>query len=208
MPEITLNDEFGRAIVTTIQRLSIQSVIEIGSWDGTGSTAVIASALRDMPEPRLVCVEPDIHRHAALQRVVSGLPWVTTVCRRSVSAASLTPRCFADVWDSPHNNLPYEEHLVREWWGETRARHAGELGYLESLTTERWDAALIDGCEFAGYDDFRLLKDRVRVLMLDDAFHAYKCSQAHWELSRDPQWMCIWCSAFVRQGASIWARLT
>jgi hypothetical protein len=44
MAEITLNDEFGRAIVLTIQRLSIQSMIEIGSWDGTGSTAVIVSA--------------------------------------------------------------------------------------------------------------------------------------------------------------------
>jgi hypothetical protein len=207
MAEITLDDEFGRAIVLTIRRLNIQSVIEIGSWDGTGSTAVIASALRDMPEPRLVCVEPDIHRHAALQRIVAGLPWVTTVCRRSVSRAAMTPKRFEDVWESPYNHLPYPEHLVREWWNEMPADRPGERGYLETLTTERWDAALIDGCEFAGWDDYRLLKDRVRVLMLDDAFHAFKCSQAHAELGRDPAWLCLWCSTFVRQGASIWMRL-
>jgi hypothetical protein len=207
MPEITLNDEFGRAIAITIQRCNIQSVIEIGSWDGTGSTAVIVSALKDTPEPRLVCVEPDIHRHAALQRMVAGLPWVTTVCRPSVSRAAMTPQRFEHVWQSPHNHLAYPEQLVREWWDETPADRPGERGYLETLTDERWDAALIDGGEFTGYDDFRLLCDRVRVLMLDDVFHAYKCAQAHAELRRQSGWQCIWSSAFVRNGASIWARI-
>jgi hypothetical protein len=207
MPEITLNDEFGRAIAETIRRCRVQSVIEIGSWDGTGSTAVIISALRDAPEPRLTCVEADIHRHAALQRVVAGLPWVTTVCRPSVSRAAMTPQTFEEVWADPYNNLTYPEHMVRQWWDEMIPDRPGERGYLETLTDERWDAALIDGGEFQGYDDFRLLKHRVRVLMLDDVFHAYKCSRAHAELDIDPAWDCLWCSAYVRNGASIWMRL-
>jgi hypothetical protein len=206
MPEITLNDEFGRAIATAIRLCRIESMIEIGSWDGTGSTAVIVSALKDVPEPRLVCVEPDVHRHAALQRVVAGLPWITTVCRPSVSRAAMTPQTFEDVWNDPHNKLTYPKELVREWWDETPPDRPGERGYLETLTDERWDAALIDGGEFCGYDDFRLLRDRVRVLMLDDVFHAYKCSRAHWELGRDPRWLCLWCSAFVRNGAAIWVK--
>jgi len=206
MPEITLNDEFGRAIAETIRRCRIQSMIEIGAWDGTGSTAVIVSALKEMPDRRLVCVEPEVHRHAALQRVVAGLPWVTTVCRPSVSRAAMTPQTFEEVWKDPYNNLAYPEHQVRGWWDETPRDRPGERGYLETLTDERWDAALIDGGEFCGYDDFRLLKPRVRVLMLDDVFHAYKCSRAHAELERDSAWMCVWCSAFVRNGASIWVR--
>ena len=206
MPEITLNDEFGRAIAETIRRCRVQSVIELGSWDGTGSTAVIVSALKDAPDRRLTCVEPDIHRHAALQRVVAGLPWVTTVCRPSVSRAAMTPQTFEEVWRDPYNNLAYPEAAVREWWNETPADRPGERGYLETLTDERWDAALIDGGEFCGYDDFRLLKHRVRVLMLDDVFHAYKCSRAHAELDIDAAWMCVWCSAFVRNGAAIWVR--
>ena len=60
--------------------------------------------------------------------------------------------------------------------------------------------------EFAGYDDYRMLRERCRVLMLDDAFHAYKCTQAHAELERDPRWSCVWSSIFVRNGASIWLR--
>lgn len=202
MPEITLNDEFGRAIAQTIVACRVESVIEIGSWDGLGSTTVLMHALEPMPGKRLVCVEPNPVRHAALQGVVADRPWVTTVCRRSVSRETMTPQEFAEVWRSPYNRLRYPEDEVRRWWGEQR----GGPGYLETLTDERFDAALIDGCEFCGWDDCRLLKNRVRVLMLDDVFHAYKCSQAHEDLRRDPKWSCIWSSAFVRNGASIWIR--
>ena len=203
MPEITMNDEFGRAIRRTIEALDVGSVIEVGSWDGTGSTAVLIHALEERPDRRLTCIEPNPERFAALQSFTEQQEWITPVCQRSVSRASMTPQTFDDVWHSPYNRLPYNEGTVRAWWGEQR----DGPGYLDSLTSETWDAALIDGCEFCGYDDFRLLKDRVRVLMFDDVFRAYKCARAHEELILDSGWSCIWSSAFYRNGASIWARV-
>lgn len=202
MPEITLNDEFGQAIVATVHACRVQSVIEVGSWDGLGSTTVLMHALKSQPAPRLTCVEPDPVRHAYLQGVVADTPWVTTICRRSVSRETMLHQEFAEVWRSPYNRLRYDEDTVREWWNEQRTGP----GYLETLTDERWDAALIDGCEFCGIDDFHLLKNRVRVLMLDDVFHAFKCAEAHEQLRRDPKWDCIWSSAFCRNGASIWVK--
>lgn len=202
MPEITLDDEFGRAIASTIRHCGIRSVIEIGSWDGSGSTSVIIQALQPAPEKRLTCVEANPERHAALQRVTAPHSWVETVCSRSVSRATQTPQAFRQVWESPFNRLRYPQDEVERWWNEQRDGR----GYLDSLTDERWDAALIDGCEFCGWDDYRLLRDRVKVLMLDDVFHAYKCAQAHEDLRRRVEWECIWSSAFVRNGAAIWMR--
>jgi hypothetical protein len=46
-------------------------------------------------------------------------------------------------------------------------------GFLED-STEQWDAVLIDGGEFFGWDEFRLLRSRSRCFFLDDAFHAFK----------------------------------
>jgi hypothetical protein len=106
------------------------------------------------------------------------------------------------MWHSEFNRLRYPEHEVQRWWGE----QTDGPGYLDGLTTETFDAALIDGCEFCGWDDYRLLRDRVRVLMLDDVFSAYKCAEADEDLRRRGEWSCIWRSAFVRNGASIWVR--
>lgn len=79
-------------------------------------------------------------------------------------------------------------------------------GYLEANPGESYDVAMIDGSEFTGWDEYRLLRDRVRCFMLDDSFHAYKCVAARVELQNDPQWSLVWASSFVRNGAAIFVK--
>ena len=207
MPEITLADEFGRAIVATIRSQGFRSAIEIGSWDGTGSTAVLIEALRHAERPSLVCLEAKPERHEQLRKTVAAVPWVTPICASSVSWREVTPRTFGDVWNCYHNRLVYLRDQVKGWWDEFAVDMDDTVsGYLEQHPEERYDVALIDGCEFTGWDEFRLLRNRVRCLILDDVFHAYKCARAHDTLMHDPQWRLVWASAFVRNGASIWLR--
>jgi predicted O-methyltransferase YrrM len=205
--EITKADTFGQAIAGTIRALSIESVLEIGSFDGLGSTQVMIDALRHAASPHLTCLETDPMRYRELVLNTIRHPWVACVCHSSISLGSLTPKDFdRDVWESRYNSLRYPREVVRGWWDET-LRHLRdvEAGYLET-SSETFDAALIDGDEFCGYDDFRLVKDRVRCLMLDDVFHAYKCARAHRELIDDPAWRLVWCDSGVRNGAAIWMR--
>ena len=205
--EITSADTFGQAIAGTVRALAIEAVLEVGSFDGLGSTKVFIEALRHAAAPRLTCLEADPERYRDLVLNTIRYPWVECVCQSSISMDSLTPRDFdCDVWDSPFNALRYPREMVRGWWDET-LRHLTdvEAGYLET-NREPYDAALIDGNEFCGYDDYRLVKDRVRCLMLDDVFHAYKCARAHRELTDDPAWRLVWCDSGVRNGAAIWMR--
>jgi hypothetical protein len=129
---------------------------------------------------------------------------VEVINRPSVSRAGLTPKRVEDVLQSPHNRLPYGEATIRLWWDSVI--DDGKPGYLETLKDERWDAVLVDGCEFAGFDDYTLVRDRADIIFLDDVFSAYKCSHAHEALDWSPQWTCIWMSRLCRNGASIWVR--
>lgn len=205
--EITASDSFGQAITNTIRAFAFESVLEIGSFDGLGSTQVFIEALRHAADPRVICLEANPSRYQQLQQNTIQHAWVKGVCQSSISLASLTPKNFdRDVWQSPYNGLRYPRELVREWWDATQ-RHLGcvRSGYLETLS-DTFDVALVDGDEFCGYDDYRLVKDRVRCLMLDDVFHAYKCNLAHHELASDPAWNLVWADSTVRNGASIWVR--
>lgn len=205
--EITLQDEFGQTIARTIRAWDFKSVLEIGSFDGEGSTQVFLSALQDVPDRRLVCIEADPIRYALLAERVAGLPGVRCVYGSSITLDSLSLVDFGtDVWQSPYNYLRYPRDVVEGWWRNSVAYLAAvKHGFLES-SSETFDVALIDGDEFTGYDEFRLVKDRVNCLMLDDVFHAFKCHRVHEELRHDPEWRCIWASVFVRNGASIWVR--
>lgn len=205
--EITKHDPFGAAIAEAVRACNISSVLEIGSFDGLGSTQVFIEALRGEDRPRLVCLESNPERWTALRDNTAAYGWIEPVCQSSISLASLTPQDFdRDVWGSPFNGLRYPRADVRVWWEQTLLDFAGvRSGYLET-TRETFDAVLIDGNEFTGYDEFRLVKDRVRCIMLDDAYSAYKCHRANRELAGDPAWFPLWCDSTVRNGAAIWVR--
>jgi hypothetical protein len=206
--EITASDKFGQAIAATVQAFGFTSVLEIGSFDGLGSTRVFIDAMAKLPGPkRLVCLEASPSRWQSLVLNTIDAAWVTPVCGSSISLASLTPQNFdADVWHSPYNGLNYQREVVRGWWEATQ-RHLSAVrdGFLERCGAD-FDAVLIDGDEFCGYDDFRLVKDSVQCIMLDDVFHAYKCNRANRELAGAPAWFCVYSDSTVRNGAAIWVR--
>lgn len=205
--EITRHDEFGQAIIRTIRECAFESVLEIGSWDGLGSTQVLIEALAHAQSPSLVCIEANASRYVQLVQTVSHHAWVRPLFGSSITRASLTPQSFDEVWQSPHNALRYPKETVRGWWDESLAcLEDARTGHLETLGDKQFDVVLVDGCEFTGFDDYRLAKPRTQCLMLDDVHHAYKCNRAHTELKLDPEWRLLWESDRVRNGASIWIR--
>ncbi|NBS49360.1 MAG: hypothetical protein EBS97_01920 [Verrucomicrobia bacterium] len=95
---------------------------------------------------------------------------------------------------------------VAVWHAEDLAKiRKISTGFLEE-STEIWDAVLIDGGEFFGWDEFRLLRDRSRCFFLDDAFFAFKTFRVRMELSQDPSWKLIWSDPKARNGAAIFIR--
>jgi hypothetical protein len=207
MPEITAADPFGRAIIQTIREHGFETVLEIGAWDGAGSTQVFIEALAHAQDPLIVALEGNAVRYVQLVETVRNLPWVKPVLGSSITLASLTPQTFEEVWDSPHNRLRYPREVVRQWWVQTQAFLAdAKAGFLECLEGAAFDVVLVDGDEFAGFDDYRLAKPHTKCLMLDDVHNAYKCNRAHAELARDPEWRLAWEDATVRNGAAIWVK--
>jgi hypothetical protein len=172
-----------------------------------GSTRVLIEALAHAQDPLIVALEANATRYVQLVENVKDYAWVKPVYGSSITLESLTPKTFDEVWDSPYNRLFYPRELVRKWWDETQQFLAGvQAGFLERLQGQAFDVVLVDGCEFAGFDDYRLAKPHARCLMLDDVHHAYKCNRAHAELAADPEWRLAWDDANVRNGAAIWVR--
>ena len=57
MAEITLNCGFGRAAFLAVRVFKLRRILEIGSYDGDGSTQVLISAMKPLRPKRLVCLE-------------------------------------------------------------------------------------------------------------------------------------------------------
>ena len=207
MPEVTLSDSLGKAIYRTIRDYGFTSCLELGAFDGDGSTQVFIKALSNTRHPRLVCLEGKPERFKNLIENTRDYPWVESICGSTLSFDDFSLSDFdKDVWNTPFNKLKFPYELVKSWWEEdlTFLKNVPS-GYLKS-STENFDVVLIDSGEFCGYAEFRLIKDRTKCLMLDDVFSAFKNNRVHQELLADKEWKLVYQDPAIRHGASIFVR--
>jgi|688.fasta_scaffold88598_2 hypothetical protein len=205
MAEITLNDEFGQAIRDTIIEHKYCTNLEIGSWDGSGSTQCFIAGMNKLDKPKVLqCVEINHDRFKILVDTVKE-EYVDRHLMSSVDKYTFLPKSFDDVWLSPYNkiSLTYSRALVKSWFDHD-VQHLPDIGFLTSeYVLPKYDAVLIDGSEFTGYSEFMLLKDKTTCFMLDDVFSAYKCNQIFHELIRNDSWSLIKSNQNLRNGYAI-----
>lgn len=209
MPEVTRNDLFGQAIIKIITDFKIKSFLEIGSWDGTGSTSCVIEAMLPMQEKSLTCLEIDKDKFTSLTNNTKQFDWIKCYNESSISYNSLIHKNFDEIWDSPYNGLPrqWNPKVIVNGWFERDVEQLKqyEVGFLEK-DKNFYDGVLIDGGEFTGYSEFILLKNRTNFFFLDDVFHSIKNRQVTVELSKDDQWECLCYKDNIRNGFVVFKR--
>lgn len=209
MAEITKNDFFGSSIIEVVKNLGLRRVLEIGSWDGTGSTSCFIEGMENLSDKSLTCLEINKDRFESLVRNTQKYDWIKCYNESSISYNSLVYKDFNKIWDSPYNGLPRHfnpKNVVESWFDADVVKlKEVSVGFLER-DNSFYDGALIDGSEFTGYSEFLLLKDRVNVFFLDDVFHAFKTKEVADVLLKDPEWEYVQYSQNVRNGFMILKR--
>jgi len=210
MAEITNQDLFGSSIISTIRRFEIKSALEIGSWDGTGSTSCFIEGMENFDNKNLTCLEIDALRFHDLKNNTQKYPWVNCVNESSISYKSMLYKDFEDVWNSKYNGLPRQwnpKEVVKGWFDKDIENLKNvESGFLEK-DNSFFECVLIDGGEFVGYSEYKLLKNRTNFFFLDDVFHAFKNREVADELLSSGEWECLGYNDRTRNGFIIFKRI-
>lgn len=213
MGEINKYDTFGKSIIDTVKKYNIKKILEIGSWDGTGSTQCFIEGMKDFDEKELICLEVYADRFEGLKQNTSQYNWVRCHNQSSISYKNFLYKNFDDIWFSPYNNIPKvdgngsRKELINKWYTDDVAvMNKFNSGYLEDNENETYDGVLIDGGEFAGYSEFVLLKDRSKFFFLDDCTRAFKTTQVALTLLNDDDWSLIVDGKDERNGFAIFGR--
>lgn len=206
MGEINTTDTFGKIIIDTIKQYNLTNNLEIGSWDGTGSTQCFIEGMKDLSNPQLTCLEVRADRFQQLVNNTQKWPWVKCVNNSTISFKSFIYKNFDEIWNSPYNKIQNTRDIVESWYRQDIDAISNVTdGFLETDHTF-YDGVLIDGGEFFGYSEFLLIKDRCNVLFLDDYYGAFKTRQVAEELSADSDWEAIAGEKFLRNGFAVFKR--
>ncbi|MBE9125458.1 MULTISPECIES: class I SAM-dependent methyltransferase [unclassified Coleofasciculus] len=209
-PEIK-NDEFYAAIQKIVRAEDINTILEIGSSSGEGSTEAFVNGIRENPnKPTLFCLEVSKTRFAELQKRYAKDYFVKCYNLSSVFLEEFPKEneiiSFYNSNRTALNNYPLEQVLG---WLRQDIEYVKNAGVpdkgIEKIKQENeidcFDIVLIDGSEFTGEAEL----DEVygaKYIFLDD-INSYKNNRNFQRLINDSSYTLIGGNLQVRNGYAI-----
>jgi len=213
-PEIKY-DEFYLLLQKIAQEEDIQTVLEIGSSSGQGSTEALVTGLRHNPsKPKLFCMEVSVSRFGQLKKNYENESFVKCYNVSSISLDNFPDEQevidFYNSTPSYLNSFPLEQVLgyLKQDIDYVKQSKVFEYG-IERIKHENkidlFDLVLIDGSEFTGKAEL----DKVygaKFICLDDV-NTFKNYHNHQALLADPNYILVQENTYIRNGYSVFKRV-
>lgn len=178
------NDEFSDDIKNYASNLNYKTFLEIGTWNGLGSTLAFSNGFKSRTDDYLFysleCNKDKCSDAAELYKDNDKMHILNEVIWNE------RPEDFYQTFPELLKNNLYKK------WNQVDVINMLKCNIFLNRRDlpEIFDVILLDGGEFTTYYDFKLLKNRCKILMLDDT-NAEKCKLIVSEISCDPTWKII-----------------
>ena len=212
-PEIK-NDAFYRIIYQLAKTEQISTILEIGSSSGEGSTEAFVLGIGENPcHPTLFCVEISKKRFTVLKKHYEHLSYVKCCNVSSVPLDAFPKESeIISFYNSTATNLNlYGCDRVIGWLRQdieyVKSADVPQNG-IEIIKRENgiknFDVVLIDGSEFTGIAELKLIYG-ARFILLDD-INAFKNYINHKQLLDDPDYELLEENTQLRNGYAVFKR--
>jgi hypothetical protein len=190
-----------------IYRLSrikdFRNFVEIGTWNGQGSTKCFMDALLFRhDDSRLYSLESNEPFHEMAKKywraVLStprGKEKLSLIYGRIIEISELLP---CDKISREKNETPAD---YSRWRKEDILDYGTSPNVIDRLP-DRIDVLLLDGGEFSTYAEFQKLKGKTSVILLDDT-KSMKCKRVREELLQDVTWRIVYDLPEEKNGSCI-----
>ena len=186
--QIQLNHEIGKWLFFLSSLGENKVIVEIGTWNGRGSSFIIAQAVKNRSDKALVYgYEIDPIKHSEAEEFLKKYPFF------NVFYGSIV--CEADL-DTSNLNLAEKE------WLRLDLNNLKKAPDVQSTIPSQIDLLVLDGGEFSTYAEFKKLSPKLtRWLVLDDV-NTRKSQRIIQELKEGDEYTLIWMSD-ERNGAAV-----
>ena len=189
--QVKLTQGLGKYIKQYGENTRFQRYLEVGTWNGRGSTMCFAAGFENRKDsPVLKSLEtneimfleasnvwkPYPNIHILHSRILSNIPAVNTI----------------------HTSINEEWHS-----GDITAFNTASYFDVQAFLPE---VVCLDGGEYITYFEYLEVKDICKVFLLDDTAVA-KCKRIVEELRKDPSWKCVAGNDQERNGWAVFERL-
>jgi len=208
--QMTIGSTAGLVLYKLAKDPDNQTFVEIGSWNGRGTTQCIMEPLIQRLDDYVVySLEVNKEFHNIAKRV-----WETKLRRYN----SVIQTKLKLIWGRIVNeeDVPELEEVMKSEHSHDRwplfyreffdACTAGCPNVLEQIP-EKIDVLVLDGGEFTTYAEYQKLKDRSKIIFCDDSAK-YKCEKVRAELLEDKNFKTLVDDQENRHGFCAFERIS
>lgn len=174
--QINIGTELGDIIYNLCKRDDIINIVDIGTWNGLGTTRCIYQSIIDNNKKSYLVksLESNPNFYATAKGNIPQLKNFDLINGRIIESIDLIniDQC------SDHFFTEYDRNIQKKWLQEDIDNYNNIKNVLSELPS-KIDLLILDGGEFSSWAEFNILKDITRFVVLDDT----KCIK-NYEVSR------------------------
>jgi predicted O-methyltransferase YrrM len=192
--QITTNTQAGQQIIKTLITFKPRKILEIGTWNGLGTTRCILQALQTYDFDNFTSLECNTIKH---NLAINNNKDLINNKTHLINATILDEQDWKDAREM------YKNDIVQEWF-DTDYKYSKRLKNIYEELSD-FDAVLLDGGEYTTYAEFKkLLPLCTRLILLDDT-KTCKCAKIVEELNNNPDWQ-LFFQTDERNGFAIYMK--
>jgi hypothetical protein len=192
--QISEKSDIGRWILCLSALSETNFIVEIGTWNGAGSSKLIAKGVSSNSKKSSSCevlgLEIDMQKARSAKRKLKRFKFFKVLHGRIVEEA-----------DFDYAELTAGENV----WIERDLTNLRNSSNVLSFLPNKIDLLILDGGEFSTYSEFQILQSRItKYVVLDDIF-SRKCKKIFEEVKSSDQFKVIFLST-ERNGTAVLLR--
>jgi hypothetical protein len=182
--QISINHYLGKYIFELCKNDDLNSFLEIGTWNGLGSTKCFVDGVRARTNPYIFySLECNSDKCEFAKKIYSDIPNVNI----------LNEVLLTDIPDDI--NIIFPELMQNEnfkYWNSIDFENMKnkKLFFERQNLPKIFDVVLLDGGEFTTWYEYLIIKDKCKILLLDDT-NTLKCNKIKEDLLNNNQWEII-----------------
>lgn len=183
--QINLDSSLGRLLANLAK--THNNIVEIGTWNGQGSTQCILSTLLTRLDQNWRFTSLECNQTMFQQALQFWDKKIPTEQQHQVEFLLGT---ILNLNDLPTLDTLQKQHgFVQEWYEQDIAWLKQTVNHLDKLPV-KIDLLILDGGEYTTYSEWQLLKSQVTTVVLDDT-KTCKCRDIYSELHTDQDWLVV-----------------
>ena len=188
MGQINLESNLGKQIYALVFNNNFKNIVDVGTWNGLGSTYCILKALEDTKNHKtnLYSVElyPDVFEAAKIN-LKDYLDWSNffMLNGRLIEYEEA-------FWFDHEKEIDFNRDMHARLWYNKDMELLKTSDNVFSKIPDQIDLLILDGGEYTTYPEWQKLKDRTHYIVLDDTA-ILKCSKIRQEILSNDEYEVI-----------------